>query len=68
MSNTFDIKLKVKNYTQRKTFISSKLHVEFEGKDVYPKLINTISRVAANGLPTYSFPTQLINIEQKKYN
>ena len=64
MSNTFDIKLKVKKYTQRKTFISSKLHVEFEGKDVYPKLINTISRVAANGLPTYSFPTQLINIEQ----
>jgi DNA-directed RNA polymerase subunit L len=64
MSKNFDIKLNVIEYIPRKTFISSKLSLEFEGKDVYPKLINTISRVAANGLPSYAFPTQLINIEQ----
>ena len=63
MSKNFDIKLSVKSYTPRKTHVSSSLKLEFEGKDVYPKLINTISRVAANGLPTYAFPTQLINIE-----
>lgn len=64
MSSKFDIKLRVKKYIPRKTFVSSKLELEFEGKDVYPKLINTISRVAANGLPTYAFPSQLIKIEQ----
>jgi DNA-directed RNA polymerase subunit L len=64
MSKNPDIKLSVKSYTPRKTFISSKLHLEFEGKDVYPKLINSISRVASNGLPSYGFPPQLINIEQ----
>jgi DNA-directed RNA polymerase subunit L len=64
MSKNLDIKLTVKEYIPRKTFVSSKLSLDFEGKDVYPKLINTISRVAGNGLPSYAFPPQLINIEQ----
>jgi hypothetical protein len=64
MSKNFDIKLKVKSYTPNKNFTSSSLKLEFTGKDVYPKLINTISRVAANGIPSYAFPPQLINIEQ----
>ncbi len=64
MSKPFDIKINVKSYTPRKDFLSSSLSIDFSGKDVYPKLINTISRVASNGLPTYAFPPQLINIEQ----
>ena len=64
MSKNFDIKLKVVSSVQRKGTKSSSLKVEFTGKDVYPKLINTISRVASNGVPTYAFPPQLINIEQ----
>jgi DNA-directed RNA polymerase subunit L len=64
MSKNFDIKLEVKSYTPNKKFTSSSLQLEFTGKDVYPKLINTLSRVAANGIPSYAFPPQLINIEQ----
>ena len=64
MSKSFDIKLSVKSYIPRKTFVSSSLKIQFTGKDIYPKLINTISRVSSNGLPSYAFPPQLINIEQ----
>jgi hypothetical protein len=64
MSKSFDIKINVKSYTPRINFLSSSLSIDFSGKDIYPKLINTIGRVSSNGLPTYAFPPQLINIEQ----
>lgn len=60
----FDINTKVKNYVKRKDFNSSSLCVEFTGKDVNHKMINTISRVASNGVPSYAFHPQLINIEE----
>jgi len=59
-----DISVKVKSYSPFKDYKSSELCVEFTGKDVYFKLINTLSRVASTYLPTYAFPPQLINITQ----
>ena len=61
---SLDISVKVKSYTPVKDYKSSKLCIEFSGKDVYFKLINAISRVACTYLPTYAFPPQLINITQ----
>ena len=63
-SNSLDISVKVKSYTPLKDYKSSGLCVEFTGKDVYFKLINTISRVASLNLPSYAFPPQLINITE----
>ena len=63
-SNGLDISVKVKSYTPMKDYKSSNLTLEFTGKDVYPKLINTLSRTASYLLPSYAFPTQLINITQ----
>lgn len=60
----FNIDVKIKKYTPRKDFNSSSLCVEFTGKDVNHKIINTISRVASNNVPTYAFHPQLINIEE----
>jgi DNA-directed RNA polymerase subunit L len=60
----FDISVKVRSYTPIKDYKSSNLCVEFKGKDMYFKLINTISRVACSYLPTYAFAPQLINITE----
>lgn len=63
-SNGLDISVKVKSYTPQKDYKSSELCIEFTGKDVYFKLINTLSRVASTHLPSYAFPPQLINITE----
>jgi len=60
----FDINTKVKKYEERKDFNSSSLCVEFTGKDLNYKMINTIARAASNGIPSYAFHPQLINIEE----
>lgn len=60
----FDINTKVKKYVQRKDFNSSSLCVEFTGKDLNYKMINTIARAASNAVPSYAFHPQLINIEE----
>ena len=60
----FDINLKVLKYEPKKDFNSSSLCVEFTGKDVNHKVVNTIGRVASNGVPSYAFHPQLIQIEE----
>ena len=60
----FDINLKVLKYEPKKDFNSSSLCVELTGKDVNHKLVNTIARVASNGVPSYAFHPQLIQIEE----
>jgi len=62
--SSFDISVSVKSYTPIKDYKSSKLHVDFKGKDVYPKLINSISRVASTHLPSYAYAKQLITIDE----
>ena len=59
---SYDIKMSVKKYEPMKDYNSSNLHLEITGKDVHPKMINTISRVSATHLPTYSLHPQTINI------
>lgn len=44
--------------------ISSKLVLEFDGKTVTNVLLNTLRRVAYDNIPTYSFPSGLINITE----
>ena len=44
--------------------ISSKLVLEFDGKDVENVLLNTLKRVAYDNVPTYAFPSGLINITE----
>jgi len=63
-SSNFDINIKLKSFIPRKDFKSSSMCVEFSGKDVSPKLINTLGRVASNGVPSYAFHPQLIQIEE----
>ena len=44
--------------------ISSKLVLEFDGKDAANVLLNTLRRVAYDNIPTYSFHSGLINITE----
>jgi DNA-directed RNA polymerase subunit L len=59
-----DINLKLISHTKRSEWKSSSLEVEFTGKDLNFKIINTLSRVCSNNIPTYAFPTQTIKIEE----
>jgi DNA-directed RNA polymerase subunit L len=60
----FDINLKVLKYEPKKDFISSSICVELTGKDINYKMVNAIARVASNGVPSYAFYPQLIQIEE----
>jgi hypothetical protein len=62
--NNMDINLKLISYTKRSEWKSSSLEIEFVGADLNEKIINTLSRVCSNNIPTYAFPTQLIKIEE----
>lgn len=60
----YHIETKTLSNTAYKFNISkaSKLILEFSGKDLNFRIINTLRRVAHDDIPTYAFPTSLINV------
>ncbi len=60
----FDIKIEEAQYSPKNKFNSSIITLKFTGSDVNCKILNTIRRVACNNIPTYAFPSALINIQE----
>lgn len=56
--------LQYAKYVKSEGLISSFLTLKFSGKDFNIKMANTLRRTAANRIPTYAFPPELINVEK----
>uniref|UniRef100_A0A6C0EBM2 DNA-directed RNA polymerase RpoA/D/Rpb3-type domain-containing protein n=1 Tax=viral metagenome TaxID=1070528 RepID=A0A6C0EBM2_9ZZZZ len=63
-SDKIDISVKEVDYTKRQKFNGSSLTLNFKGKDLNCKIVNTLRRVACNNIPVYAFPRELIDIQQ----
>lgn len=62
--NNFEIKVEEVKYEKKDKYNSSILTLKFTGNDVTCKILNTLRRVACNNIPTYAFPSVLINIQE----
>lgn len=58
-----DLNIKELLYNKKKDLNDSILKLQFTGKSVNYVLINTLRRIMLDHIPSYAFPSELINIE-----
>jgi len=63
MSNV-DINIELKSYKPHDAIRRGKMELVFSGKDMYEQLLNSLGRIIVKRIPTYAFPSELINIER----
>lgn len=61
---SFDIQLSLDFYRSRDAIRQGEMRLLFSGADCNPELVNCIGRVLMKRIPTYAFPSELINIER----
>jgi DNA-directed RNA polymerase subunit L len=59
-----DISIKELSREYPSGYKSGKLTLQFSGKDVNIKIVNTLRRLSCNNVPAYAFPPELITIEE----
>lgn len=61
---SFDIQLSLDFYRPRDKIRRGEMRLLFSGKDCNAELLNGLGRVMMKRIPTYAFPSELINIER----